>query len=71
MSQLKFDKNGVFIPQLVKLNVKRNELDEEMIDEYINKECNFKIEHDSKGKPIFKKKEKDTENDEQNKLQKQ
>jgi hypothetical protein len=56
MVQLKFDKHGVFIPQIVKLNVKRNKLDEEMINEYVNNECNFQIEYDSKSNPIFIKK---------------
>ena len=64
MGQLKFDRNGVFIPQIVKLNIKCDELDEEMIDKYINKECNFKIEHDSKGNPTFNKKGKKAINNE-------
>lgn len=64
MSQLKFNRNGVFIPQIVKLNIKRDELDEEIFEEYIKKKTDFQINYDNRGNPIFIKKEKDTENDE-------
>ena len=58
MSQLKFNKNGVFIPQIVKINIKRNELDEEMIEKYIKEKINFQVNYDHKGNPIFIKKER-------------
>jgi len=56
VSQLKFDESGTFIPQIVKLNVKRNELDEEMIEKYIKNDCNFQIEYNKRGEPQFIKK---------------
>lgn len=56
MGQIKFDKNGFFIPQIVKLNIKRNELDEGMFEEYIKKKTEFQINYDHKGNPIFKEK---------------
>ena len=58
MNQLKFDRNGVFIPQVIKIKVKRDELEEEIIEEYIKKKTNFQIDYDNKGNPIFVKKEK-------------
>jgi len=56
MSQLKFDKNGVFIPQKIKFKIKRSELDEEFIEKYIENNCNFKIKYDNEANPIFVKK---------------
>lgn len=58
MSQLKFDKNGLFIPQKAKYIIKHNELDEEFIEKYINNECNFKVSYDNKADPVFIKKNK-------------
>ncbi|MBA7516655.1 hypothetical protein ES705_08703 [subsurface metagenome] len=46
MGQLKFDKKGVFIPQRIKFSIKHNELDEEMIDNYVKKECDTPYECD-------------------------
>jgi len=63
MSQLKFDKNGVFIPKKTNLTIKHDELDEEMINEYINNECSFQIEYDNESNPIFIKKDKNNKND--------
>lgn len=63
MSQLKFDKNGVFIPQIIKFNVKRNELDEEMIEKYIKRKTNFQVDYDNEGNPIFVKKKKNNKED--------
>jgi len=40
MSQLKFDKNGLFKPQRVKYVVKHNELDEEFIEKVLQKKNN-------------------------------
>ena len=57
MGQVKFSKNGVFIPQRVNYKLKRDEEKEEMIDKYINNECNFQIEYDNEGEPKVKKKE--------------
>ena len=57
MTQLKFDGNGGFIPQRVNYKLTKDEEKEEMIDKYVNNECNFQIEYDNKSNPIFIKKE--------------
>lgn len=56
MVQLKFDKEGVFIPQKINYDVKHNEKDEELIEKYIKNNCNFKIDYDNDANPIFIKK---------------
>lgn len=66
MTQLKFDKKGILIPQKIKYNVKHNERDKEFIDKYIKKKTNFQIDYDHKGNPIFK--EKNTKGDEINEI---
>ena len=58
MNQLKFDENGAFIPQRVNYNIKHEEEIEEMLENYLNNECNFQIKYDNKSNPIFIKKEK-------------
>lgn len=58
MGQLKFDRNGVFIPQKMKFIIKHDILDEEMINEYVNNECNLQIEYNKRGAPYFIKKKK-------------
>lgn len=56
MAQLKFDKKtGKLSPQKVNYVIKHNEWDEEIIDNYIENNCNFKIEYDKQGYIIFKK----------------
>lgn len=56
MTQLKFDKKGFLIPQKINYDVKHNEKDKELIDKYIKKKTNFRIDYDHKGNPIFKEK---------------
>lgn len=58
MSQLKFDKNGVFIPQKISYKLKKDERTEEMLEEYIKKKANYQINYDHKGNAIFVKKER-------------
>ena len=60
MSQLRFNKNGLFIPQKTKYLIKHNELDKEFIEKYINDECNFKVSYDNEANPIFIKKKEVT-----------
>jgi len=60
MAQSKFDAStGELLPQKVICNVKHEEETEEMIDKYVNNECNFQIEYDNESNPIFIKKEKE------------
>lgn len=56
---MNFDKNGKLLPQKVNYTINHSEPDEEMIEKYINKKCEFRIEFDNKGDPIFKKKGKE------------
>lgn len=57
MSQLKFDRNGAFIPQRINFKIKKDERTEEMLEKYIKKKINFQIDYDGKGNAIFIKKE--------------
>ena len=58
MAQLRFDKNGVLIPQKIRYDVKHDERDKEIIDGFIKDKCNFKIKHNSEGDPEFNEKNK-------------
>lgn len=58
MGQIKFDKNGVFTPQKINYQLKKDEEKEEMIEKYIKKKTNFQVDYDNKGNPIFKEKER-------------
>lgn len=53
---MKFDKNGNLIPGKIKYKISHDKIDEEIINNYIQKECNFEIEYDNKENAIFKKK---------------
>lgn len=59
MSQLRFNKEGVLIPQKIRYDIKLDERDKELIDEFIKDECNFKIKHNSEGDPEFNEKNKE------------
>lgn len=61
MPNLKFDENGSLISQKVNYTIKHDETDEELVDNYIKNECNFKIEYNKEGKTEFTEKEKDQE----------
>jgi len=54
IKNLIFDKNGKLAPKKIKYKIKHDEETED----YIDNECNFRIEFDRKGETIFKKKEK-------------
>jgi len=58
MTQLRFDEEGVLIPQKINYDIKHNERDREFIDEYIKKKTDFRIDYDHEGDPIFKEKNK-------------
>lgn len=59
MAQLKFDKKtGNLSPQKVNYVIKHNELDNEMIDKYLQRKTDFSIDYDNEGNAIFIKKEK-------------
>lgn len=69
MTQLKFDKKGFLIPQRINYDIKHNERDKELINKYIENECNFKTEYNNKGEPKFvEKNEEETEGDEINEI---
>lgn len=61
MTQLKFDKKGVLIPQKIKFDVKHNERDKEFIDKYLKRKTDFQIDDDNKGNAIFVKKKNNKE----------
>ena len=63
MTQLKFDKKGIFIPQKIKYDIKHNERDKELIDKYLKKKTNFQTDYDNEGNAIFVKKEKNNKED--------
>lgn len=48
---MKFGKNGNLIPQKVRYKIKHNELDEEIIENYVENECNFQIKYNKEGEP--------------------
>ncbi len=56
MTQLKFNKKGLLIPQKISYKVKHNERDKEFIDKYLNGKTNFQINYDNKGNATFVKK---------------
>ena len=56
MTQLKFDGNGIFIPQRVNYKLTKDEEKEEMIDKYVKKKTNYQINYDHEGNAIFVKK---------------
>lgn len=58
MVRLRFDENGKFEPQKVKFVIKHNEFDAEIIDNDIEKECDFEIKDYNKGMAILKEKTK-------------
>lgn len=64
MTQLKFDKDGVFIPQKINYKPKRDEETEEMLEKYIKKRTDFQIDYDRKGNAIFIEKEEKVVNNE-------
>ncbi len=53
---MKFNKNGALVPQKVKYKIKHEEETEDLINNYININCNFQIVFDKKGDPVFRKK---------------
>ena len=65
MTQLKFDKKGILIPQKINYDVKHDERDKEFIDN----ECNFEIKYNKKGDFKFiEKNKKKTKEDEINEI---
>lgn len=64
MVQLKFDRNGVFIPQRINYKLKKDEEKEEMIEKYIKRKTNFQVDYDNEGNPTFNKKGKKAINNE-------
>ena len=66
MSHLKFDKNGLLKPQKINFIIKHNESDEEFIDKYFESECNFRVDYDNEGNPIFKKEKQNRKEEKEN-----
>lgn len=58
MTQLRFNEEGILIPQKINYDVKHDERDKEFIDEYLKERSDFLIDYDNKGNAIFVKKEK-------------
>lgn len=56
MTQLKFDENGVFIPQRINYKLKKDERTEEIIAKYLQEKSKFQINYDRKGNATFVKK---------------
>ena len=54
--KMKFDKKTrKLLPQKIKYAIKHDEVDEEIINKYIENECNFRIEYENES-PKFTKK---------------
>ena len=65
MTQLKFDENGVFIPQRINYKLKKDERTEEIIEKYLYEKSKFQINYDHEGNAIFVKREKSKKREQQ------